>query len=58
MARYDEKADIILLDQKVTQPVGDNNTDYGKQQNRRVEIAIFANDKLKKAAESGALKEK
>ena len=27
----------------------------GRQQNRRVEIAIIANDKLRKAAENGEL---
>jgi len=36
-------------------PVASNDTDYGRQQNRRVEVAIFANDKLKKAAENGTL---
>ena len=36
-------------------PVALNDTDYGRQQNRRVEVAIFANDKLKKAAENGNL---
>jgi outer membrane protein OmpA-like peptidoglycan-associated protein len=39
------------------QPVGDNNSDYGRQQNRRVEVAIFANDKLKRKAEKGDLGE-
>jgi outer membrane protein OmpA-like peptidoglycan-associated protein len=33
------------------QPVADNSTTAGRQENRRVEIAIMANDKLKKAAE-------
>ena len=36
-------------------PIASNDTDYGREQNRRVEVAIFANDKLKKAAESGNL---
>ncbi|RQW03890.1 OmpA family protein, partial [candidate division KSB1 bacterium] len=36
-------------------PVAANDTDYGRQQNRRVEVAIFANEKLKKAAENGDL---
>ncbi len=36
-------------------PIASNDTDYGRQQNRRVEVAIFANDKLKKAAENGNL---
>jgi outer membrane protein OmpA-like peptidoglycan-associated protein len=36
------------------QPVADNATAAGRQANRRVEIAIFANDKLKKTAEQKA----
>jgi outer membrane protein OmpA-like peptidoglycan-associated protein len=36
-------------------PVASNDSDYGRAQNRRVEIAIFANDKLKKAAMEGNL---
>ncbi|TRX60499.1 OmpA family protein [Fulvivirga sp. M361] len=37
------------------QPVADNGSDYGRQKNRRVELAIYANDKMKKAAEKGDL---
>jgi len=36
------------------QPVADNSSTVGKAQNRRVEIAIMANDDLKKAAEKKA----
>jgi outer membrane protein OmpA-like peptidoglycan-associated protein len=38
-----------------SQPVADNTSVNGKQANRRVEIAIFANEKLKKAAERGQI---
>lgn len=38
-----------------TDPVASNDTAEGMQQNRRVEIAIFANEKMKKAAENGTL---
>ncbi len=38
-----------------TQPVASNETLEGKQQNRRVEVAIMANDRLKAAAERGEL---
>jgi outer membrane protein OmpA-like peptidoglycan-associated protein len=36
-------------------PIATNDTDNGRQQNRRVEVAIFANEKLKKAAQEGKL---
>ena len=36
-------------------PVASNSTVSGMQQNRRVEVAIFANEKLKKAAEKGQI---
>jgi outer membrane protein OmpA-like peptidoglycan-associated protein len=38
-----------------TQPVVSNSTSDGRQQNRRVEVAIFANDKLKDAAQKGEI---
>jgi outer membrane protein OmpA-like peptidoglycan-associated protein len=37
-----------------SQPVADNGTAAGRQANRRVDLAIMANDKLKKVAESRA----
>ena len=38
-----------------TEPVASNETAVGKRLNRRVEIAIFANEDLKDAAEKGIL---
>ena len=38
-----------------TQPVASNDTDAGRQQNRRVEVSIWANEDLKKQAEQGKL---
>lgn len=36
-----------------TQPIASNTTDAGRAANRRVEVAIYANKKLKKAAKRG-----
>lgn len=38
-----------------TQPIDDNTTTSGAANNRRVEIAIMANDKLKRAAKKGQI---
>lgn len=37
------------------QPVASNDTESGREANRRVELAIFANEDLKEAAATGAL---
>jgi outer membrane protein OmpA-like peptidoglycan-associated protein len=37
-----------------SQPIASNSTVEGRQANRRVEVAIMANEKLKKAAEQQA----
>jgi outer membrane protein OmpA-like peptidoglycan-associated protein len=47
-----DPARCTLMGYGEAQPVMDNDSPDGRQANRRVELAIFANDKLKKAAES------
>lgn len=37
------------------EPAASNDSPAGKRMNRRVEIAVYANDKLKKAADNGGL---
>lgn len=36
-----------------SKPIAGNDSDAGRQQNRRVEVAVYANDNLKKDAEKG-----
>jgi outer membrane protein OmpA-like peptidoglycan-associated protein len=38
-----------------TQPLDANDSEAGRQKNRRVEVAIYANKKMKKLAEDGEL---
>lgn len=50
------KGRLITMGLGETQPVASNATTAGRQQNRRVEVAIVANDKLRRAAEKGEIK--
>ncbi|RPI05021.1 MAG: OmpA family protein [Ignavibacteriae bacterium] len=46
---------ISTIGRGETNPVASNETVEGRAQNRRVEVAIFANEKMKNAAENGTL---
>jgi len=59
VARYLESAQVIptrftIMGYGEEQPVADNTTPEGRAANRRVELAIMANDKLKKEAQRKA----
>lgn len=45
---------FVIMGYGEAQPVASNDSDGGRAANRRVEVAIYANDKLKKAAEKKA----
>ncbi|MHB8929864.1 MAG: OmpA family protein [Melioribacteraceae bacterium] len=47
---------MSIIGMGIKEPVASNDTPEGRRANRRVEIAVFANDKLKDAAEKGMLK--
>lgn len=55
MAQGVQAGRISTMGYGETQPVGDNTSAEGKAQNRRVEVAIYANKRMKKAAERGEL---
>ena len=44
-----------VVGQGETNPVASNSTETGRQQNRRVEIGIYASEEMKKAAQNGSL---
>lgn len=46
---------MTIVGHGINDPVADNSTVEGRAQNRRVEVAIWANEKLKKAAEKGEI---
>jgi outer membrane protein OmpA-like peptidoglycan-associated protein len=44
-----------VIGQGEANPVASNTTETGRQQNRRVEIALYASEEMKKAAQNGAI---
>ncbi|HNR67682.1 MAG TPA: OmpA family protein [bacterium] len=49
-----EAARLTIKGYGEVQPIADNTTVDGRQQNRRVEVAIYANDELKKTAQENS----
>lgn len=47
-----DRSRLITRGYGFNQPVGDNNTETGRAQNRRVTVAIYANEQMKKEAAS------
>jgi len=56
MANGVARARLVTMGLGETEPVASNETATGRQQNRRVEVAIVGNEKLRKAAEKGEIK--
>lgn len=50
-----ESTRMTIIGYGETEPVASNQSEQGRQQNRRVEIAIYANDELKEAAKNGEI---
>ena len=46
---------LVTMGLGESEPIASNNTDAGRQENRRVEVAIVANKKLQRAAKKGQI---
>ncbi len=54
MARNVDSVRFSFEGYGMSQPIASSDTDQGRAQNRRVEVAIWANEKLKKIAKEKA----